>query len=432
MENGEEAKMISLEKDKLTFRYPEVHERAEFSIDFQRTLRIPDDERLHPLPRGLGKFPLRHVEDFPQKLPPVWLNRGGVVMPMYQSEAMWLSFNSTGYPFAIKVATGKINVITGEAWRNNLNMDPQDYMIIPEQPWLDGYCVDKGVIRQFVACSLGENYTAEEQITGAAEFGGVQIIAYPMKADRYEKIIKKRKRARKREAYGDLLDEIIKRRKLVDKILNGIAKEAKARTGEVKVDIQELMKDFDDEFESKCGDLGNWAHNLGDELHQIVEEGIGDLAGVLKDLGELLARFEEGADQKLLEIQSSHSALSTKKVSMGLAPGGQMSQEIFEDYYMLDAWDQRNASRCFIHLSNSAVWRAITDEEPPTKPLTAQDYSKAGLPWFDYYDFKNESVEGAKILADLKSVIQMADYKGDEAIQDIGPIIIDRVKVLKP
>ena len=40
-------------------------------------------------------------------------------------------------------------------------------------------------IRQFVAMPLGEGFTAEEQITGKAEHGGLQIIVYPMKHEAY-------------------------------------------------------------------------------------------------------------------------------------------------------------------------------------------------------------------------------------------------------
>jgi len=60
-------------------------------------------------------------------------------------------------------------------------------VVLPRQPWLDGFCVKKGLIRQFVAMPLGAGYTAEEQITGEAEEGGLQIIAYPMKPDVYER-----------------------------------------------------------------------------------------------------------------------------------------------------------------------------------------------------------------------------------------------------
>ena len=58
--------------------------------------------------------------------------------------------------------------------------------MVPGQPWLDGFCVEKGLIRQFVAMPLGEGFTAEEQLTGEAEHGGLQIAVYPMKRSIYE------------------------------------------------------------------------------------------------------------------------------------------------------------------------------------------------------------------------------------------------------
>ena len=151
-------------------------------------------DRTYPLPPGLGNFPLRHVDDFAKRVPAEWIEHGGVMLPMYQSEALWLHFSSgrivdhgTRYPFAIKVATGKINAVTGKGWTDGLRRDPQDYMVSTEQPWLDGYCVQKGVIRQFVAMPLGSGYSAEEQITGKGDHGGLQIIVYPMKREIFEK-----------------------------------------------------------------------------------------------------------------------------------------------------------------------------------------------------------------------------------------------------
>ena len=85
------------------------------TIAFQRTVRIPDDGRTYPLPAGLGAFPLRSVDDFPATAPAFWLQRGGVVMPMDQSEALWISF-SAWYPCAVKIAAGKINAVSGAAW----------------------------------------------------------------------------------------------------------------------------------------------------------------------------------------------------------------------------------------------------------------------------------------------------------------------------
>ena len=100
--------MIELRKDHLLFRFPDVHSDAALSIDLQRTLRIPDDDKDYPLPPGLGSFPLRHVDDFAERVPEEWIEHGGVMLPMYQSEALWLNFTGV-YPLAIKVAAGKIN-----------------------------------------------------------------------------------------------------------------------------------------------------------------------------------------------------------------------------------------------------------------------------------------------------------------------------------
>jgi hypothetical protein len=65
-------------------------------------------------------------------------------------------------------------------------------VVVPEQPWLDGFCVAQDVVRQFVAMPLGSGYSVEEQITGKPEHGGLQIIAYPMKKERYEEIVRRR------------------------------------------------------------------------------------------------------------------------------------------------------------------------------------------------------------------------------------------------
>ena len=69
------------------FSFPEVHPQARLRIEFQRTLRIPDDGQVHYLPPGLGAFPLTHVDDIGPRVPSSWVAHGGVLLPMYQSEA---------------------------------------------------------------------------------------------------------------------------------------------------------------------------------------------------------------------------------------------------------------------------------------------------------------------------------------------------------
>ena len=82
--------MIELTNSDLVFSFPEVHRFAELKIMFQRTLRIPDDGKVYELPPGMGAFPLFQVDDFAEKVPSSWVEHGGVMLPMYQSEAMWI------------------------------------------------------------------------------------------------------------------------------------------------------------------------------------------------------------------------------------------------------------------------------------------------------------------------------------------------------
>ena len=331
--------MITLEGDSLVFRFPEVHEHATTAMQFQRTLRIPDDGKTYPLPPGLGAFPLQHVEDYEARVPRDWSERAGVMMPLYQAEAMWISFGgggwrSQGYPCAIKIAAGKINAVSGKPWKPELDVAENDYIVVPEQPWLDGFCIANDVIRQFVAMPLGSGYTVEEQLTGKAEHGGVQIIVYPMKKERYEAIL----RDRAEEAARLLRSE--RRYKL---------------------------------------------------------------------------------DGFSCDYMQCHVA-SAPAQAMGLAAGGRMTQEIYADPHGLDAWDQAVSSRCFVTLVNAVQWHKITGGVPPTKPPTAADYSKAGLPWFDYYAADLETLAGAPELALVKSVAEMAGEKGDDPLGTDGEV----------
>jgi hypothetical protein len=145
------------------------------TVEFQRTLRIPETG-LHPLPPGLGRFPLRRVADYPDTAPPEWLSRGGVMLPIYQREAMWLSFNASE-PTALQVGVGKVCAVSGLPWIEHLIGDPQNYVALPDQPWLDGINAGDGFIRQFVAVPLGSGATVEGQVTGQESHGGVQLRA---------------------------------------------------------------------------------------------------------------------------------------------------------------------------------------------------------------------------------------------------------------
>ena len=351
--------MLTLENNQLVFKFPEVHKDATCRIEFQRTLRIPDDNREYPLPPGRGSFPLSHVDDYKDRVPASWVEHGGVMLPMAQAEAMWIRFTSR-YPFAVKIAAGKINAVSGEAWRPELQRKghwavqgpahdllarapheqaafeeslkhqarreyipgEQDYVTLPSQPWLDGFNVGQGKIRQFVAMPLGDGYTVEEQLTGEALHGGLQIIVYPIKPEFY------------------------------------------------------------------------------------VPPTPSPLRGMLF--------FASAA--------MPNSVASAASAEMGLAAGGLMKQKIYEDTYGYDKWDQTHSSRCFVHLLNSTAYRAVTGKEPPVGVPTAADYTAAGLPWFDLYDEHKGAVVGSDKLAKVDSVAALGIKKGENPLPENTPL----------
>jgi hypothetical protein len=153
-----------------------------FRISFQRTLRIPDDGRTYPLPPGLGTFPILAAEPLGHRVPPDWRGPNSFLIPMYQREALWLGFGGSGWPpVAVKVAIGTVNALSGRTDEEGLHADPQDYVVCPDQLWLDGINTGSASIRQFVAMPLGLGYTVEAAITHQEEVGGMQITVFEPK-----------------------------------------------------------------------------------------------------------------------------------------------------------------------------------------------------------------------------------------------------------
>jgi hypothetical protein len=156
------------------------------SVGFQRTLRIPDDGRTYPLPPGLGLLPIHPVGEYADRVPPSWRGPGNYFTALYQREALWISFDGAPWrPHAIKVGAGGINAVSGHGWDATLHHDPQDYVVVPDQLWLDGINADEGLIRQFVAMPLGSGYTIEGQLTGQERTGGIQLIVFAPRAGRF-------------------------------------------------------------------------------------------------------------------------------------------------------------------------------------------------------------------------------------------------------
>lgn len=163
----------------------EISIRGLVDITFQRTLRV-SETGLNGLPPGLGMFPLRSVESLGDRATAEMIERGGVVMPIYQREAMWLSFHAE-VPVAIQIATGLRCAVTGEKLEKRLRHRKQNYVVGTTQPWLDGFKTESGEVRQFVAARLGDGATVEEQLSDEVPVGGVQIVVWELTDEALER-----------------------------------------------------------------------------------------------------------------------------------------------------------------------------------------------------------------------------------------------------
>ena len=143
-------------------------------VTLHRTLRIPDDGSEHPLPPSLGTMTAYAA------------GPGEYVVPMRRAEALWLEFRAPWWrPHALKVGIGGIDAISGETFADALTGDPQDYVVVPDQPWLDGINAGDRFIRQFVAVPLGEGLTVEGQLTGAEQDGGLTLTLFAPRPERF-------------------------------------------------------------------------------------------------------------------------------------------------------------------------------------------------------------------------------------------------------
>lgn len=103
---------------------------------------------------------------------------------------MWISIRSK-VPFAIQIFVGGVNAVSGEPTGDNeaimmrrlslmeKKQSIQDYVVTPEQLWLDGIATGNERVRQFVAMPLGSGYSVEAQVTGQDLVGGLQFHVTP-------------------------------------------------------------------------------------------------------------------------------------------------------------------------------------------------------------------------------------------------------------
>ena len=67
------------------------------------------------------------------------------------------------------------------------------------------------------------------------------------------------------------------------------------------------------------------------------------------------------------------------------------------------------------------AWRGLTGEAPPTVPPSAADYTRAGLPWFDWYSEEPLAAPPPprpSVLRRIRSVLELSRAKGETVLPE--------------
>ncbi|UZP36976.1 hypothetical protein NXS19_004792 [Fusarium pseudograminearum] len=366
----------------------------DLEISFKRTVRVPDNDDTNYLPPDAGSFPLYKVDDYAETLPLSMAQKGGLFIPMYQREAMWINFKSERH-YAIKVIVGGINAVSGEPSvegaattlrRRNLIRQGkvvQDYIVTSRQRWLDGVAVEPGKVRQFVAMPVGTGHSVEAQMTGEEKAAGVQFEITRLDLEPPE---------------GDI----------------------------ITVNISTFQGNLHRVITSRQDTMEQLKHRI--ELVNKVWPSDMRLVYAGKQLedGRILAdyKIENNATLYILKRVRGGGGGPGLQNEMNVAAGGLIKQGIVEipktDY-------KKTVPVTFnVQVLNSASFEQVTGKKPPRSPVTAKSYADCGYPFYSIYE-EPTTICGA--FDGLRSVAQIDQTSEDSLPADMPVMDVDTRQV---
>jgi len=133
-----------------------------FKASIRKTTKVDIDTDVHNLPPDCGAFKEFQVSSW--FCPKEW-SKDGIFIPVSEGEPLWLDFRGNDSCTVI-VSVQRINPITGKPanLEEGLKKDPeQNYLVLPDQLWLDGYSKE-GKVYQFVVTKAGEGLAVNEYL----------------------------------------------------------------------------------------------------------------------------------------------------------------------------------------------------------------------------------------------------------------------------
>lgn len=134
-----------------------------FFVDVHKTDVVSVDDLAHSLPPSRGIFDGFKVADY--NCPPEW-SKDGFFIPVEENQPMWFDFRRNHDECACLPSVQRLNPVTGEPadLEAGITKDPeQNYLVLPEQLWLDGYAKD-GKVYQFMVTKEGIGLAVSETV----------------------------------------------------------------------------------------------------------------------------------------------------------------------------------------------------------------------------------------------------------------------------
>lgn len=438
-------------------------------ISFQRTLRIPESPgKTYPLPPSLGYFHLYKVSDYKDKVPKDW-NKDGYFFSMYQNEALWINFDHHHSSKAVKVGLGTVNALTGKRMEKGLSCDrlgeSQDYLVLPEQPWIDGVNSGDGYVRQFVAVPLGIGASVEGQITGREDVGGFTFEVYPPLCDGtcdfvdfYSKMRNYHYSDRDRLIH-DLTKTVGSMGFVPDKDVIYMENHTVERKPILRDYLELAERLYGEEEENEDGGLVVRLHKFTHVIKKLnittltgrtlrfndvptsitifgIKKMVEDREGIPTNQVRLILYGKQLNDEKylgeyyimgdtidmqlVLGLRGGGGDVSRPK-EMGLAVGGRIKQKIYEDKDPLRWNTSFSTGQIHVYILNSHQFKEVTGEDPDPPTITIRDYILRGFPWFDLYDEKIQHVKGT-MEGKLKTVDKFIKEKEEEEEEDLPEV----------
>jgi len=134
--------------------------KSDLLITFHNVRRIASENRVHEAPTRNEQLEVLPVGMYSEVFAD---DMNGVFIPMKLDSALRICFESrekhSHNPYMIRIYAGKVNVISGRTDFEKGDSCVQDYIVVPDQKFIDGFALNHEKARQFLAPQQGPGFS---------------------------------------------------------------------------------------------------------------------------------------------------------------------------------------------------------------------------------------------------------------------------------